>query len=73
MPDFDQNLALEILSQILRSTQTILKRFEPIQSVEDFVESEAGMEKLDAICMQLIAIGESLKNLDKVTKGSLLH
>ena len=31
------------------------------------------MEKLDAICMQLIAIGESLKNLDKVTKGVLLH
>ena len=30
------------------------------------------MEKLDAICMQLIAIGESLKNLDKVTKSSLL-
>jgi len=73
MPDYDQDLALEILSQILRSTQTILKRFEPIQSVEDFVKSEAGMEKLDAICMQLIAIGESLKNLDKVTKGVLLH
>lgn len=30
------------------------------------------MEKLDAICMQLIAIGESLKNLDKVTGKELL-
>jgi len=30
------------------------------------------MEKLDAICMQLIAIGESLKNLDKVTSHTLL-
>ena len=30
------------------------------------------MEKLDAICMQLIAIGEGLKNLDKVTDNSLL-
>ena len=30
------------------------------------------MEKLDAICMQLIAIGESVKNLDKVTAGVLL-
>ena len=30
------------------------------------------MEKLDAICMQLIAIGESLKNLDKVTGHSFL-
>jgi uncharacterized protein with HEPN domain len=30
------------------------------------------MEKLDAICMQLIAIGESVKYLDKITDGSLL-
>ena len=72
MPDYDKDLALEILSQILRSTLTIMRRFEPIQSVEDFVNSETGMEKLDAICMQLIAIGESLKNLDNVTKRSLL-
>jgi uncharacterized protein with HEPN domain len=72
MPEYDRSLALDILSQILRSAQTIMKRFEPIQSAEDFVKSETGMEKLDAICMQLIAIGESLKNLDKVTKNSLL-
>jgi uncharacterized protein with HEPN domain len=73
MPEYDRDLALEILSQILRSAQTILKRFEPIQSADDFVKSEAGLEKLDAICMQLIAIGESLKNLDKVTNGSILQ
>jgi len=30
------------------------------------------MEKLDSICMLLIAIGESLKNIDKITKKSLL-
>lgn len=72
MPEYDRDLALEILSQILRSAQTILKRFEPIQSADDFVKSEAGLEKLDAICMQLIAVGESLKNLDKITDQSLL-
>ncbi|MBW1754053.1 MAG: DUF86 domain-containing protein [Deltaproteobacteria bacterium] len=69
---YDKELALEILSQILRSVQTILKRFEPIKSPEDFTVSDASLEKLDAICMQLIAIGESLKNLDKVTDNSLL-
>ena len=31
-----------------------------------------GREKPDAICMQLIALGESLKNLDKITGGRLL-
>ena len=44
-----------------------------IHHTRAFLESEAGKEKLDAICMQLIAIGESLKHLDKVTKSSLLH
>ena len=57
---YDKELALEILSQILRSAQTILKRFEPIKSPDDFMVSDASLEKLDAICMQLIAIGESL-------------
>jgi len=31
------------------------------------------MEKLDAICMQLISIGEGLKNLDKITNNALLY
>ena len=30
------------------------------------------MEKLDSICMLLIAIGEALKNLDKITNNKLL-
>jgi uncharacterized protein with HEPN domain len=69
---FDKELALEILSQVYQSTRTILKRFEPIKSSDDFIDTEEGLEKLDSICMQLIAIGESLKNLDKVTNKSLL-
>ena len=68
----DKNLVLEILSQIYQATQKVLKRFEPIKSPNDFMDSDAGMEKLDSICMQLIVIGESLKNLDKVTDNSLL-
>ena len=69
---YDRELALEIITQIYESTQTILKRFEPVKSVEDFTGSDGGMEKLDSICMQLIAIGEGLKNLDKVTNNALL-
>lgn len=69
---YDKSLTLEILEQIFQATQRILKRVEPIKSPDDFTESESGIEKLDAICMQLIAIGESLKNLDKITDNSLL-
>ena len=68
----DTALVLEILSQIYEATQKVLRRFEPINSASDFTDSDAGMEKLDAICMQLIAIGEGLKNLDKVTENTLL-
>lgn len=69
---YDKDLVREILTQVYEATQKILNRFEPIRSSDDFTNSEAGMEKLDAICMQLIAIGESLKNLDKITRNVLL-
>jgi len=69
---YDRALVLEILGQILKATQTILQRFEPVKKPADFTNSPAGMEKLDSLCMLLIAIGEALKNLDKVTDGSLL-
>ena len=68
---YDVELVREILRQILGATQTITRRFAPITSPKDFVTSEAGLEKLDAICMQLIAIGEGVKHLDKVTEGTL--
>jgi len=53
---FDKELVKDILLQVYEATQKILKRFEPIRSANDFINSESGMEKLDAICMQLIAI-----------------
>ncbi|MDD5452152.1 MAG: DUF86 domain-containing protein [Desulfovibrionales bacterium] len=69
---YDRELVLEILGQIYQAAQTILERFEPVKTVSDFTGSPAGMEKLDSICMLLIAIGEALKNLDKTTNKSLL-
>ncbi len=68
---YDKELLLEILGQIHKLTETILLRFEPVKDVSDFTDSPAGMEKLDSICMPLIAIGESLKKLDKITEGEL--
>ena len=69
---FDRELALEILNQIFDAIQKIKKRFAPINSSEEFINSDEGMEKLDSICMQLIAIGESLKNFDKITSKKVL-
>jgi len=58
---YDRELALEIVSQIHKATQTILRRFEALQSPGDFTDSAAGMEKLDGIFMQLISIGDDCK------------
>jgi len=68
---YDRDLIREILSQILKALDTVIYRFEPVKTLADFSDSPTGMEKLDAICMQLIAIGESLKNVDKITNNSL--
>lgn len=70
---FDKDLVKEILTQILDAAKKILKRFESIHKPDDFLISEQGQEKLDAICMQLIAIGESLKNVDKITDRRLFE
>ncbi len=69
---YDRQLALDILTQIFNAIQKVKKRFRPISSPDEFTNSDEGMEKLDSICMQLIAIGESLKNLDKITSKKVL-
>ena len=69
---FDRELVNEIFNQILEATSRIERRIVAINSPDDFLATEAGIDKLDGICMMLIALGESLKNMDKITNGKLL-
>ncbi len=69
---YDKELVRDILQQIFSATQKIMQRFERIETSSDFTGSSFGMERMDSICMLLIAVGESLKNLDKITQGELL-
>jgi uncharacterized protein with HEPN domain len=69
---YDKTLVIDILLQISDAIDTIKIRFEPIKSADDFSNSPWGKEKLDGICMVLVAIGESLKNIDKITDNKLL-
>ena len=68
-----KELALDILYNIQSAIERLQERTERIYSVDDFLGSSDGMVLLDASCMLLIAIGESLKNLDKVTDQRLLY
>lgn len=65
-------IALGILEQIEKAILRLQERTVHIKSTDDFLLSPEGMEKLDAACMLLIAIGESLKSFDKVTEKQVL-
>lgn len=69
---FDRDLVLAILTQIDEALEKIINRTVTIKSAADFTDSPEGMEKLDGICMLFMAIGEALKNIDKITSGLLL-
>jgi len=68
---YDKELLVEILIQIEEAVNVALTRFEVVEDVSYFTDSPKGKEKLDSICMVLIAIGESLKNIDKMTNKKL--
>ncbi len=69
---FDRELVRVQLTQILEAISTIEDRFAPIESFDDFLTHKDGLMRLDSICMWIIAIGESVKGIDKRTGKNLL-
>jgi len=69
---FDRELLAADIKNIIWALQQITTRFQVIQSSDDFLKDDTGLEKLDSICMQLINIGEVLKQIDKLTDSKLL-
>lgn len=68
---YNKELAVSILTQIEDALLRLKLRTVDIHCANDFLLSPERMEKLDAACMLFIAIGESLKSLDKVTNKEL--
>jgi len=68
----DKGLIVGIFANIIWSLEQITKRFRTIKTSDDFLKDDEGIEKLDSICMQLITIGEALKQVDKLTGAKLL-
>ncbi|AOO64605.1 hypothetical protein SHALO_0823 [Sulfurospirillum halorespirans DSM 13726] len=69
---YDKELVLDILEQIIEAIVIVQERCAFATCQNDFMDTKEGQEKLDSICMKLIAIGESLKNIDKITDKKLL-
>ena len=63
---YDKELVGSILKNILCSIEQITKRSQSVQSSEDFLKDDLGLEKLDSICMQLINTGQALKEIDRL-------
>ena len=69
---FDIEIAVDSLQKIKAMLDLIQERSSVVESPNDFLCSPGGMLRLDAICMNLIALGENVKGLDKQTNGQLL-
>jgi uncharacterized protein with HEPN domain len=60
------------LESVLEALERIPRRLADVSSAEFFAASEEGKDRLDAICMILIAVGEAFKQIDRKTHGQLL-
>jgi hypothetical protein len=70
---FDMQLVAEILGNIQTAILRIERRCSTINTPSGFLKDDEGIDRLDGICMMLIAIGERVKILDKITNGLLLN
>jgi uncharacterized protein with HEPN domain len=69
---YDASLLRERLESVLEALERIPRRFAAVPSADYFVSTEDGKDRLDAICMILIAVGEAFKQLDQKTDGKFL-
>ena len=69
---YDREIVMDSLRKIRIAIETILERAAVVSDPNELLTSPSGMMRLDAICMNLIALGEAVKGLDKQTHGELL-
>ena len=68
----DEELLYYSLKRIASTIERIINNSKTIDNSQYYVLSPAGMERLESTCMLLLAIGESIKGIDKMTQKQLL-
>ena len=68
----DEELLYYSLKRIASTIERIIDNSKAIDDSQYYVLSSAGMERLESTCMLLLAIGESIKGIDKMTQKQLL-
>ncbi len=69
----DRSLLLELFLEIEEAIRRIERRFLGINSAEDFLHDDAGLDRLDAIAMMLVTIGENLQRVTKLVNPEIFH
>ena len=62
-----------LLKKIETTLERIIGNSSEINSYQYYASSPSGMERLESTCMLLIALGESIKGVDKLTDKQLLQ
>lgn len=68
----DNELLYYSLKRIATTIERIINNSKEIDNSEYYLLSSAGMERLESTCMLILAIGESVKGIDKMTNKQLL-
>lgn len=63
---YDRSLLLELLLEVEEAIRRIERRFTNIQNPDDFLSSDDGLDRLDAIGMMLIAISENIRRIHRL-------
>lgn len=68
----DEDILYFSLKRIASAIERIINNSKNIDDSQYYLLSPAGMERLESTCMLLLAIGESIKGIDKMTQKQLL-
>lgn len=69
----DRSILLELFLEIQEGIRRIERRFSGIYTAYDFIRNDDGLDRLDAIAMMLVAIGENTQKLDKLIDPKLFE
>lgn len=67
----DEELLYYSLKRIADTIERIIENSKVVNDSQYYVLSSAGMERLESTCMLILAIGESVKGIDKMTNKQL--
>ncbi len=68
----NEELLYYSLKRISTTIERIINNSKNITNSDFYILTPEGMERLESTCMLLLAIGESIKGIDKITEKKLL-